>query len=871
MAAHQVPEPDFSTEKDDRDLRIVLVGEECCSNKELLAAAQTLSVAEVHASDTGLDFVQSASECETVFVLSEFEGETYHKLHRAEARIIGPPVVLDCRKNTQALPYSTRPLFCMSMQRIIVCFTGFKGRDRLGRLVDMVHHMGGSVRRDMTAKVTHLIANCTGGEKYKYAMTMGMPIMSAQWVEQLWAQRYNLDVNANSDCMTEHRVKPFFDCCLTFLGFSANEQKHMEELTVENGGSHRELGSEEATHLVVEDATVKELPANTALPGVVVRGEWFWGCIQMAACAEEQLYLFQQPASGPERSMSTTSLRARSRKRKRLKQLAVEGEQGSPYGIKRRSEELSGISLSPNSFLDASRTPDRNDTSQVSLENVENKPGPCPNKASKRQQVVHELLQTESNYTGILNTLLHTFKEQIEKPDQYSGPLLAPQDTKIIFGNIPPIYDIHSKLRDDLSQLLDSWTDSVCVGDVVLKHADAFMKAYPNFVNFFENTKETIIKCDQTNPRFHAFLKVCLSKPECGRQTLRELLIRPVQRLPSVILLLGDILKSTPNNHSDRQKLEKAIDTLKNVLTHINEDKRKTEGQMLLFDIVNDIDNCPATLLSSHRSFINRIDVVGLGDTLYHRGDPLSLFIFTDSIEICKRRTKGLATGKSLTPHKAPQKPFKHLEMLPMSSVKRILDFMETDECVCAFGVIYRNQDQPSEKLLSFMLESPELQKEDVLTSLCKTIANALCRTDYETVLAQVSGEELHINTRDLTLRSFKSKISKRVSRAFSINRTPGKLKRAVSHVFSPFKRDTPGNLTNARRMVSTFDLTEESPSGMSHFDDSDCISLGAYSLQEEGSSLQVEPATPTSARTPKLKGSKWATIGPQSASKYFK
>ena len=36
-----------------------------------------------------------------------------------------------------------------------------------GYLVDLVHHMGGSVRRDMTPKVTHLIANCTGGEKYK--------------------------------------------------------------------------------------------------------------------------------------------------------------------------------------------------------------------------------------------------------------------------------------------------------------------------------------------------------------------------------------------------------------------------------------------------------------------------------------------------------------------------------------------------------------------------------------------------------------------------------------------------------------------------------------------------------------------------------
>lgn len=40
--------------------------------------------------------------------------------------------------------------------------------------------------------------------------------------------------------------------------------------------------------------------------------------------------------------------------------------------------------------------------------------------------------------------------------------------------------------------------------------AEALVKAYPPFVNFFENTKETIQKCDKTNPRFHAFLKVCV-------------------------------------------------------------------------------------------------------------------------------------------------------------------------------------------------------------------------------------------------------------------------------------------------------------------------------------------------------------------------
>ena len=29
--------------------------------------------------------------------------------------------------------------------------------------------------------------------------------------------------------------------------------------------------------------------------------------------------------------------------------------------------------------------------------------------------------------------------------------------------------------------------------------------------------------------------------------------------------------------------------------SHINEDKRKTEGQVVMFDIMNDIDNCPVS------------------------------------------------------------------------------------------------------------------------------------------------------------------------------------------------------------------------------------------------------------------------------------
>lgn len=39
-------------------------------------------------------------------------------------------------------------------------------------MADLVHHMGGGIRRDVSAKVTHLVAMRTGGEKYRVSATL---------------------------------------------------------------------------------------------------------------------------------------------------------------------------------------------------------------------------------------------------------------------------------------------------------------------------------------------------------------------------------------------------------------------------------------------------------------------------------------------------------------------------------------------------------------------------------------------------------------------------------------------------------------------------------------------------------------------------
>jgi protein ECT2 len=88
-------------------------------------------------------------------------------------------------------------------------------------------------------------------------------------------------------------------------------------------------------------------------------------------------------------------------------------------------------------------------------------------------------------------------------------------------------------------EIQSQWTEECLIGQIILDNRNDLIKAYPPYVNFFEQMKETLLQCDQQNPRFHAFLKICQAKPECGRQNLQDLMIRPVQRLPSISLLLN--------------------------------------------------------------------------------------------------------------------------------------------------------------------------------------------------------------------------------------------------------------------------------------------------------------------------------------------
>lgn len=582
---------------------------------------QLESVDDIEKIDESEDF----KSC--LYIVKQFDNE-FNKLINLKRSVMGSVALLQTigqlKSQDDPIPMipPDRPLLNLAMQNTLVTFSGMSSKNEAQQLLTLIRYMGAKSREDVTNKTTHLVAGNPRGVKYRRALEMGLPIMSTSWIRDSFKLSQN-DVDFHA-CMPEilqhYKLKPFHGLHMAFLGFKEEDQKELSELTLANEGLLVDADSMSCTHVVVDaisgsdEAHYQLLSSiNQTSNAYVVYREWFWASLEMEGKAGEDAF-------------AVPGFKTQNRRTSRAPRSSIGGHPGV---------------LSP--MLDYSRSPDsmysrppsalNKATDNVDLSNI-----------TARHRACLELLQTERNYVRILQTIVDLFKVPLENPDA-TDPILPATDVKIIFGNLPPIYEVHQRMLGNLENLIETdWKETNCIGKVFVTHSIDLVKAYPPFVNFFEDTKKTINACDARYPRFHAFLRRCQSRIECNRESLTEMLIRPVQRLPSISLIITELIKRTDASNPDKKYLVEALESIRRVMNLINEDKRKTESQIAMFDIVNNIEDCPPNLLSALRRFSCKVEARLLflnseSEVIPSKSHKIVLFLFSDLIEICKVRS----------------------------------------------------------------------------------------------------------------------------------------------------------------------------------------------------------------------------------------
>ncbi|CAG9540973.1 unnamed protein product [Cercopithifilaria johnstoni] len=640
------------------------------SNTEVRDLLKNHFGVELLESEDGYEFTKDA---DITFLCSEFIDCRWFKyLNSCQKPIIGPAIIRKRAVDGKPLlvPRPNRPLYTDSMSGVRIALSGLPTKN-CREAVDLVHFMGGSAQRVFSASTTHLITDAAKGKTYRMAVSIGCRVMHLEWLRAAWAARDSIQINVTTiNFLNQYMVEPFCGLSLWFIAYDEKDLTEMKEKTVENKGKVAE-NQKQATHIVIStslDAKVEGCDPKQHL----VSGEWFWISVQLNCCANETIYKW---------------------KGQRTKHSSIL----SPNTVELTASK--SVSKSSMEVLDSSNGSALPDYSEHLLSTDDSEiMNTSPRRLDKRYAVCKEMLETEENYLRALKIVVQVFKEPLEEqlPNLDSG-LLTKAEISQIFAKVPPLIDVHENICRTLQSYIIHWMNERLIGKVWLDHAAELTPVYKAFINNYDTAIQTLNECDQTKPKFHAFLKAAESRLECQRNSLPDLLVRPVQRLHSVVLLLKAILEKTDRKNPDNAYLIKAKRAVEAALTEANESRRQTDSYAMIFKLSSEIERCPADILSSARTLKTELHVLSLGgedEWARTRNKRMAIFLFNDLIEIVKVRTGNdnsstptrcsfstysLTKQLSFSVLRHDKKKYKHHQQYMLASIRRIQSLAHAD------------------------------------------------------------------------------------------------------------------------------------------------------------------------------------------------
>lgn len=274
----------------------------------------------------------------------------------------------------------------------------------------------------------------------------------------------------------------------------------------------------------------------------------------------------------------------------------------------------------------------------------------------KRFQIIQEILNTEYLYVEDLKTLVKSYLTPIR-----DGELLPSHEIPQIFLNVEIILGIHSDLLQKLMKRLGvekispARSTGRATGEVVLETSskgrsisyhvgDIFKEMSKNFVvykHYCSNYKKSMdaIQRAKQIPAFADFLRTQSQKAEVNNLSLRDYMIKPIQRICKYPLLFKNLLQNTPMDHKDYRLQVECLETLEKMVTYINISRKEAENIHTMMIIETSMANCKIRLAEAGRHYKHE----GQLAQLIQSGARVTVrqcYLFSDLFVIAKSKSK---------------------------------------------------------------------------------------------------------------------------------------------------------------------------------------------------------------------------------------
>ena len=105
----------------------------------------------------------------------------------------------------------------------------------------------------------------------------------------------------------------------------------------------------------------------------------------------------------------------------------------------------------------------------------------------------------------------------------------------------------------------------------------------------------------------------------------------------------------------------------------------------------------------------------------------------------------------------AGTKYFKHINLMNLTAIKRVVDVTETQTDPNIFALVCRTNQELKERMFVFQNISDDVDKKTFLGHLCRNIASTMCRPDPDTYLRTMRAEDLGLEPSDFNVSNFSS------------------------------------------------------------------------------------------------------------------
>jgi len=133
---------------------------------------------------------------------------------------------------------------------------------------------------------------------------------------------------------------------------------------------------------------------------------------------------------------------------------------------------------------------------------------------------------------------------------------------------------------------MESWKPDgpLTPGDVFASFTTqaGYLSSYTSYINNFDDARNRLITLTEKNKAFASFIESAQASPRCCGLNIEAFLIMPVQRLPRYVLLINELLKATPKDSSDYEKLNGALEMMKKLTKSVNEKKSEQEQRAMV-------------------------------------------------------------------------------------------------------------------------------------------------------------------------------------------------------------------------------------------------------------------------------------------------